>query len=116
LAQTFAHIVATALLMYASVGIGSGLDLLMIAAVAAMLMEPGRLALCIAAAGTRALLIAGIYFDISTHATTMSYIQTGLLGASPFLTAWLALTLVHRARQSEPLGSHRGINWPIWPN
>jgi hypothetical protein len=44
LAQTFAYIVATALLMYASGGVGSGLDLLMIAAVAAIIMESGQLA------------------------------------------------------------------------
>jgi len=67
----------------------------------------------LAAAGTRALLIAGIYRDISTHTTTMSYIQTGLLGASPFATAWLALTLVHQARQSAVFASRRGIDWPI---
>jgi hypothetical protein len=40
----------------------------------------------------------------------MSYIQTGLLGASPFLTAWLALTLVHQARQSAAFASHRGMD------
>jgi two-component system, NtrC family, sensor histidine kinase PilS len=110
-AQALIDICAITLLVYASGGVGSGLGMLMIAAVAgAGLLTRGRLALGVAAFGALALLCAEVYADLHHNFTNTSYTQTGLLGASLFLTAWLALTLARRARESEALAARRGID------
>lgn len=109
--QAVIDIGAIALLMYASGGVGSGLGTLMIAAVAgAGLLIPGRSALAVAALGALAVLAVETYADLHNNFKATAYTQAGLLGASLFLTAWLAITLAQRARQSEALATRRGID------
>lgn len=110
-AQALIDIVAITLLMHASGGIGSGLGVLMIAAVAAAsVLAPGRAALGVAALASLALLGAEVHADLFGGYRATSYTQTGLLGASLFATAWLTVALSRRARMSEALAVRRGID------
>ncbi|MBA2408767.1 MAG: PAS domain-containing protein [Gammaproteobacteria bacterium] len=110
-AQALIDIVAITLLMHASGGIGSGLGVLMIAAVAAAsVLAPGRAALGVAALAALTLLGAEVHADLFGNYRATSYTQTGLLGASLFATAWLTVALSRRARMSEALAVRRGID------
>jgi two-component system sensor histidine kinase PilS (NtrC family) len=109
--QALIDICAIALLTYASGGVSSGLGTLMIAAVAgAGLLMAGRSALAVAALGALALLTVEVYAGTGNGLRSTAYAQTALLGVSLFLTAWLAFTLAHRAKQSEALATRRGID------
>ncbi|MBA3731172.1 MAG: two-component sensor histidine kinase [Gammaproteobacteria bacterium] len=110
-AQALIDIVAITLLMHASGGIGSGLGVLMIAAVAAAsVLAPGRAALVVAALASLSLLGAEVHADLFGGYRATSYTQTGLLGASLFATAWLTVALSRRAHTSEALAVRRGID------
>lgn len=98
------------LLIHASGGLSSGLEILLVVAVAgdALLME-GKLAYLLAAMATFAVLA-----EQSAYAWNKlgkgSYTQAGLLGASFFATAILARLLAQRVRESEDLAHQRGID------
>lgn len=109
--QAFADIAAITLLTYASGGVTSGLGVLMIAAIAGVsLLIPGRTALFFAAVGALALLLAQSYATLRGAFETTSYMQTGILGASIFATALVAIALAGRVKQTEALAARRGLD------
>jgi two-component system sensor histidine kinase PilS (NtrC family) len=112
--QSYAHlgldIIAITLLMHASGGVGSGLGVLLIFAIAggSLLME-GRTSLLFAALAALAVLAEQAYTWLHNEPLT-SYTQAGLLGAGFFATAILAHTLARRVRESEALAERRGVD------
>ena len=107
----YIDILAYVLLMHAAGGVGSGLGLLLVVAVAvgALMME-GRLALLFAAFGALAVLTEQTYVDLTGHATTASYTQAGLLGLILFAVALIAQVLYRRVRAAEALAARRTVD------
>jgi two-component system sensor histidine kinase PilS (NtrC family) len=109
--QTIVDILFVTLAMHFSGGVTNGLGMLMIVAIAgASLLLPGRTALLFAALGALALLIEQFYAHWRGIVETTAYSQTGMLGASLFATAILAVSLSRRATLSEELAERRGID------
>ncbi len=105
------EIAALTLLMMASGGIASGLGTLLVIAVAAnALVTPGRTAVFFAALGTIALLLAEIFGGLWQIYDSSYYTHTGILGATLFISAWVAAVLGRRAQQSEALAARRGLD------
>lgn len=109
--QALVDIGSIVLLAYSSGGIRSGLGTLLIVTLAAggMLMS-GRLAVLYAAISTLAILGEESYLWISSTQRDASFTHAGLLGATYFLTAFLAHGLARRARESEALAMQRGVD------
>ena len=102
----FTDIAAITLLMHASGGIASGIGMLLAVTVAAGgVLIGGRCALLFAALASLAILSEQIHADITQAFTNTAYTYTGILGASFFATALLALLLARRAEQSEALAA-----------
>ncbi len=99
------------LLMHASGGVGSGLGMLLIVAIAggSLLME-GRAARLFAAVASLAVLAEQVYVRLEGALPDGSYTQAGLLGGSFFATAILAHVLARRLRESEALAEKRGVD------
>jgi len=92
------------LLTYAG-GVGSGLEILLVAEVAALaFLLPGRVALGAAASAT--LLLLAVTQWLGPHPPVVYY-QTALAGASLFAVAFLGGTLGRRLRVSEALAEQR---------
>jgi two-component system sensor histidine kinase PilS (NtrC family) len=109
--QTLADILFITLAIHFSGGIESGLGILMIAAIAgASLLMPGPAAILFASLGALALFAEQLYSQLYHLFESTAYSQTGLLGASLFATAMLAMYLAHRAVLSEELAAQRGID------
>ena len=109
--QTMVDILFITLAIHFSGGIESGLGILMIAAIAgASLLVPGPTAILFAALGALALFSEQLYAHWYNLFESTAYSQTGLLGASLFATAMLAMYLAHRATLSEELAVRRGID------
>ena len=99
------------LLMHASGGIDSGLGVLLIVSIAAgSMLTAGRTAGLFASLATIALLLEQTYLLLTAPEQSVSYPQTGMLGAALFATAVLAHTLAQRTRESEALARQRGID------
>lgn len=112
LIQVLVDIIAITLLMHASGGLGSGLGILLVVAVAAgSLLVPGRLAFLFAAIATLAVLTQyGLAFLESGGTPRGGITQSGLLGAAFFATAAMARMLALRLRESEELAEQRGVD------
>ncbi|VAW89113.1 Two-component sensor PilS [hydrothermal vent metagenome] len=113
--QVYAHVLVDiaiiTLLMHASGGIGSGMGILLVIAVAGgSLLIFGRAAILIASIATIALLSEQIYTSWSHPLWDTNYTQAGLLGASLFATAILAQALAKRLHESEALAEKRGVD------
>ena len=112
LGQVLVDIFAITLLMHASGGLGSGLGILLVVAVAAgSLLVPGRLAFLFAAIATLTVLGQyGLAFLESGGTPKGGLTQSGLLGAAFFATAAMARMLALRLRESEKLAEQRGVD------
>jgi two-component system sensor histidine kinase PilS (NtrC family) len=110
--QILTDIVTLTILMYASDGIGSGLAVVMVVAVAAGgLLLPGRLAFLFAAIAALAVLAESSYEVLTlAKATADTVTRAGLLGMVMFTASGLAYMLAHRIRESEALAEKRGID------
>ena len=110
--QVLADIVVIVLLMHASGGLGSGLGILLILAVAAgALLLPGRMAYFFAAVATLALLVElGLSVLAQPEASGSDLTRAGLLGATLFTTAIIAHLLARRIRETEALAEQRGVD------
>jgi len=108
--QALSDIIVLTLLIHASGGLSSGLEILLVVAVAgdALLME-GKLAYLLAAIATLAVLAEQSAYAWNNIGKG-SYTQAGLLGVSFFATAILARLLAQRVRDSENLAHQRGID------
>lgn len=103
-AQVFLDILLLSLLMYSSGGIGSGLGMLVLVAIAGgSLLMPGRMAILFAAMGSIALLAEQIRWSLVDDLPVANYTQAGMLGIAFFATAAVAFELGARARRSAAL-------------
>ena len=106
----FLDVVCILLITHAGGGLDSGFGMLLIPVIAgAGLLVPGQLAVLFAALASLALLgqqaltsLAGGEFG--------TYTQTGLLGATLFITAVIAMVLARRAQESAELAARRGVD------
>ncbi len=98
------------LMIYASGGIGHGLELMLFVTLAAGgLIGRGRLAMFYASLATLAVL-AEETMRMFEFAEAPQYLQTGLLSVGYFAVAWLAHTLAQYTRESEQLAAQRGVD------
>ncbi len=112
----FADITLLTLLMHASGGLGSGIGLLLVVAVAGIsLMLGRRYAIFYAAAATIAIMLEHAWGmitgeEIDTGRVMDNFPQAGLLGAGIFVTAYLGYRLAERLRATEQLAARRGVD------
>jgi two-component system sensor histidine kinase PilS (NtrC family) len=105
--QLLVDIVALTLVIHASGGLQTGLgSLLLVVVVAGGALVPGRLAAFIAAVATLAVLLEVSYSQFAGDGATR-YSQAGILGATFFVTAWLAQWLSHKMQSSQVLAEQR---------
>jgi two-component system, NtrC family, sensor histidine kinase PilS len=98
------------LMIYASGGIGNGLELMLFVTLAAGgLIGRGRLAMFYASLATLAVLLEET-MRMLAFAEPPQYLQTGLLSVGYFAVAWLAHTLAQYTRESEKLAEQRGVD------
>lgn len=110
-AQVMADIVAITLMMYASGGVGSGLGVLLVVAIAGgSILTVGRIALLFAAIGAVAILGQEVYAWAYQIFPDTAYTHSGILGVTFFATAFLAHVLADRLRRSEALALQRGLD------
>lgn len=106
----FADIILIPAIMHASGGIGSGIGILLALAVAAGgILIGGRCALLFAALASIAVLGEQVYADLSGAFSAAAYTYGGMLGASYFAIAVLAMALARRAELSEVIAAQRGV-------
>lgn len=109
--QILVDFVAITVLMHTSGGIGSGLGMLLVVAIAGgSLLTVGRTAIALAAAASLFVLLEEIYAQLEQVFPTTHYTQAGLLGVTFFTTAMLAHVLARRVRESEELAARRGTD------
>lgn len=105
--QLVIDIIALTLIIHASGGLQTGLgSLLLVVVVAGGALIPGKLAAFIAAMATLAVLLEVSYSQIAGDGVT-KYSQAGILGATFFVTAWLAQWLSHKMQTSQVLAEQR---------
>jgi len=108
--QIFADIMVIPTIMHASGGITSGIGILLVLSVAAGgILVGGRCALLFAALASLAILAEQVYADLSGAFSVAAYTYGGILGASFFAIAILAMVLARRAEQSEAIAAQTGI-------
>jgi len=109
--QSYVDIVAIVLLMHASGGLESGLGMLLLVTVTASgLLVTGRIAILLAALAALGILSQQLFSQLLLGPAATSYPQAGLLGATLFATAFLALLLSRKGRESAALAEQRGID------
>jgi two-component system sensor histidine kinase PilS (NtrC family) len=104
-------ILALSLMVHATGGVGGGLALLLLAALAGTcLLTGGETAALLAAIACVAILLQESLLQLSFKRPTPHYMQAGLLGVGLFATALLAHGLARRVRETEALATRRGID------
>lgn len=112
--QVLIDFIAITLLMHASGGIGSGLGMLFVVAIAGgSLLTVGRTAIAFAAAASLFVLLGELYAQLERISETTYYTQAGMLGVTFFATAILAHLLARRIRESEELAARRGTDLAV---
>jgi two-component system, NtrC family, sensor histidine kinase PilS len=107
--QIGVDIVALSVLSYASGGIKSNVDLLLLVSLAAAgLISRGKVTLFYAALASIAALLEHSYAVLYEDADVAQYVQVGLLSMAYFAVAWLAHTLAKYAVDSQQLAQRRG--------
>lgn len=105
--QAVIDIIALIVIIHASGGLHTGLgSLMLVVVVAGGALMPGRLAAFIAALATLAVLLEVSYSQIAGDGVT-KYSQAGILGATFFVTAWLAQWLSKKLHNSQVLAEER---------
>ena len=105
--QAVIDIIALIVIIHASGGLHTGLgSLMLVVVVAGGALMPGRLAAFIAALATLAVLLEVSYSQIAGDGVT-KYSQAGILGATFFVTAWLAQWLSKKLQTSQVLAEER---------
>ncbi|MEM7294678.1 MAG: ATP-binding protein, partial [Pseudomonadota bacterium] len=106
--QVYVDIILITVLMHSSGGISSGLGMLLVVTIAGTgLIIMDRFALLFAAIGSLAILAEQLYTQLTYGPDMTSYVQAGILGATLFATALLAMVLARRNRESEALARQR---------
>ncbi|MDH3714191.1 MAG: ATP-binding protein [Gammaproteobacteria bacterium] len=109
--QSYIDIVAIVLLMHASGGLESGVGMLLLVTITASgLLVTGRIAILLAALAALGILSQQLFSQLMLGPSATNYPQAGLLGATLFATAFLALLLSRKGRESAALAEQRGID------
>ena len=109
--ESYLDIVAIVLLMHASGGLESGLGMLLLVTITASgLLVTGRIAILLAALAALGILSQQLFSQLMLGPAATAYPQAGLLGATLFATAFLALLLSRKGRESAALAEQRGID------
>jgi two-component system sensor histidine kinase PilS (NtrC family) len=110
--QVIVDIIAITVLMFASGGLGSGLGVLLLIAVAAgSILLPGRMAFLFAAIAAMAVIGEAVYSSLFLNIPSSSgYTQAGLLGLALFATAAATNLTVRRIKDTEALARRRGMD------
>jgi two-component system, NtrC family, sensor histidine kinase PilS len=109
--QVTSDIACVIVLTYASDGVGSGLNLLLLTTLAgAGLIARGRLIFAYAALASIAILAGHTYDVLRLDAPIAQFAQTGLLAGGYFAVAWVAHALAQYALASEELAARREID------
>lgn len=104
-------ILALSLMVHATGGVGSGLAVLMLVALAgACLLTGGETAALLAATAAVAVLLQEALLSFTFARPTPHYMQAGLLGIGFFATALLAHGLARQVREIEALATRRGVD------
>lgn len=107
--QVGVDIVGISVLSYASGGIKSNVDLLLLVSLAAAgLISRGKITLLFAALASMSVLLEHSYAVLYDDADAAQYVQVGLLCMAYFAVAWLAHTLAKYAVDSQQLAQRRG--------
>lgn len=107
--QVGVDIVGISVLSYASGGIKSNVDLLLLVSLAAAgLISRGKITLFFAALASMSVLLEHSYAVLYDDADAAQYVQVGLLCMAYFAVAWLAHTLAKYAVDSQQLAQRRG--------
>jgi two-component system sensor histidine kinase PilS (NtrC family) len=107
--QMGVDIAALSVLSYASGGIKSNVDLLLLVSLAAAgLISRGKITLFFAALASLAVLLEHAYAVLYDGADAAQFVQVGLLCMAYFAVAWLAHTLAKYAVDSQQLAQRRG--------
>lgn len=107
--QIFADIALLPFVIHASGGFSSGAGVLLgITVAAGGILVGGRCALLFAALASLAILVEEVYTDLRGSLEAVQYTYGGLLGASFFGVAYLALELARRAERNEAIAEQRG--------
>jgi len=109
--QVYLDIIALVVLMHSSGGVDTGLGMLLVATVAGTgLIRADRFALLFAALGSLAVLGEQLYTQLRLGYDETDFMQAGLLGATLFATALLALVLARRSEAIEVVAQQRAID------
>ncbi len=109
--QVYLDIIALVVLMHASGGVDTGLGMLLVVTVAGTgLIRADRFALLFAALGSLAVLGEQLYTQLRPGPEQPDFMQAGLLGATLFATALLALVLARRSHAIEALAEQRAVD------
>ncbi len=104
-------ILALSLMVHATGGVGSGLALLLLVALAGTcLLTGGETAALLAAMASVALLLQEALLRVTYRYPEPHYMQAGLLGIGLFATALLAHGLARQVRETEALATRRGLD------
>ena len=107
--QMGVDIAGLSVLSYASGGIKSNVDLLLLVSLAAAgLISRGKITLLFAALASLAVLLEHSYAVLHDDADAAQFVQVGLLCMAYFAVAWLAHTLAKYAVDSQQLAQRRG--------
>lgn len=107
--QIGVDITGLSVLSYASGGIKSNVDLLLLVSLAAAgLISRGKITLFFASLASMAVLLEHSYAVLHDDADGAQYVQVGLLCMAYFAVAWLAHTLAKYAVDSQQLAQRRG--------
>ncbi len=110
-AQVLIDIALIPLIMHASGGVGSGVGVLLGLSVAAGgILIGGRCALAFAALASMAVLGEEVYADLEGFFEQTHFTYAGMLGASYFGIALLAVTLARQAERSQAIAEQRGTD------
>ncbi len=109
--QIYVDIFTVSLFMHASGGVGSGLGMLLIVAIAGgSILTRGGVALLFAATAALAVLGQQYYGWATGLFATASYAYVGMLAAAFFATAYLTYISARRIRVSEELAAEREVD------
>lgn len=104
-------IAALTIMLHASGGVTGGFGILLLVAVAGgSILAQGRMALVFAALASLAVLGQQLYIASEFGSRLTNYPYAGLLGATLFVTAFLAYSSARRIRASEALAARREVD------
>lgn len=109
--QVGTDIACLTVLSYASGGIQSGINLLLLVSLAAAgMISRGKITLFFASLASIAVLLQHSYAVLLQGASPALYWQAGLLSVAYFVFAWMAHTLAKYTSASESLAASRGVD------